>query len=320
MQAAVHAAAAACTAAGQPLDLDALSVACRAQLDHDLDGIADRVTTGARLTDVVVSDEIAETLGEMVGFVRDAKKVRDDWGFGRHHTLGESVSALFAGPPGTGKTMCASVIANELSTELFRVDLSRVMSKWVGETEKNLGRVFDEAERSSSILLFDEADSLFGKRTAVQTSSDRYANLAVNFLLQRLETFRGIAILTTNHETAIDPAFKRRLTFRVRFEKPDLAARVALWRKVFPPTAQLAPDIDFPMLAQLADLSGAAIRNAAVRAAFLAAARGSAIDMAACATAALREAAEMGMLSYRAEDAETRVLSRSGARLKSRAA
>ncbi len=188
------------------------------------------------------------------------------------------------------------MLARELDLELFRVDLSRVVSKWVGETEKNLARVFDEAERSGAILLFDEADSLFARRTGVKTSQDRYANLEVNYLLQRLESFRGIAILTTNYEDTIDPAFKRRLTFRVRFEKPDVETRAELWRNVFPSEARL-DTIDAEALARVAELSGASIRNAAVRAAFMAASQDRAIDMDACTTAALREASEMGMVA-----------------------
>jgi vesicle-fusing ATPase len=211
--------------------------------------------------------------------------------------LTESVSALFAGPPGTGKTMCASAMADALGCEVFRVDLSRVISKWIGETEKNLSRVFDEAERSGAILLFDEADSLFARRTAVNSATDRYANLAVNFLLQRMDSFRGITILTTNNEDAIDPAFRRRLTFRLRFEKPDAAERAELWRKVFPAAATIADDFDPDVLAHIAELSGAGIRNAAVRAAFLAASLGRTIDMELCSNAAIREAAEMGMLT-----------------------
>src|SRR5436309_6157026 len=175
----------------------------------------------------------------MIAYLRHAAKVYEEWGFSARHSLAMGVSALFAGPPGTGKTMCASVMARELDMELFRVDLSRVVSKWIGETEKNLGRVFDEAQRSNAIILFDEADSLFAKRTEVKSSVDRYANLEVNFLLQRMEAFSGVTILTTNFEDTIDSAFKRRLTFRIRFEKPDADARGALWEKMFPKETDL---------------------------------------------------------------------------------
>jgi AAA+ superfamily predicted ATPase len=292
--------AAAARARGEAAGASQLAAACRAQLRHDFDGLAERVTNHHRVDDLVVPHEIAEALGEMVAFVRHARQVYDDWGFARRHSLSESVTALFAGPPGTGKTMCASVMAHALDLELFRVDLSRVVSKWVGETEKNLGRIFDEAERSGAILLFDEADSLFSKRTGVKSSADRYANLEVNYLLQRLESFRGLSILTTNNEDLIDPAFKRRMTFRLQFVKPDAAARAELWRKAFPDEA-LLDHLDVDALAQVAELSGASIRNAAVRAAFLAASLDRAIDMELCETAAVREATEMGLLTRAAE-------------------
>jgi SpoVK/Ycf46/Vps4 family AAA+-type ATPase len=192
--------------------------------------------------------------------------------------------------------MCAGVIARELDMELFRVDLSRVVSKWIGETEKNLARVFDEAQRSNAVVLFDEADSLFAKRTEVKSSVDRYANLEVNFLLQRMETFNGITVLTTNFEDTIDSAFKRRLTFRIRFEKPDAEARAALWEKMFPPTAELADDVDFAELGRRFEVSGGNIRNAAIRAAFLAANEEHIIDQDTLVRATLREAREMGVL------------------------
>jgi SpoVK/Ycf46/Vps4 family AAA+-type ATPase len=192
--------------------------------------------------------------------------------------------------------MCAGVIARELDMELFRVDLSRVVSKWIGETEKNLARVFDEAQRSNAVVLFDEADSLFAKRTEVKSSVDRYANLEVNFLLQRMETFNGITILTTNFEDTIDSAFKRRLTFRIRFEKPDAEARAALWEKMFPAAAELAGDVDFVELGRRFEVSGGNIRNAALRAAFLAASEEHPIDMDTVSRATMREAREMGVL------------------------
>src|SRR5262249_54241500 len=156
-----------------------------------------------------------------------------------------------------------------LEMELFRVDVSRIVSKWIGETEKNLAKVFNEAERSNAIILFDEADSLFSKRTEVKSSVDRHSNQELNFLLQRMETFSGVSLLTTNLEDSIDPAFKRRLTFRVRFEKPDAAARAELWRRMFPRTCAVAADVDAAQLGRLYEISGGSIRNAALRAAFL---------------------------------------------------
>lgn len=285
-----------------------LQEACRHQLRHDLKSLAQRVTNAHKWEDLVIPVDVYHSLKEMTSYVAHAERVYDRWGFGARHSLAQGVSALFAGPPGTGKTMCASVMARELDMELFRVDLSRIVSKWIGETEKNLGKVFDEADRSNAIILFDEADALFSKRTEVKSSVDRYANLEINFLLQRMEAFGGVTILTTNFEDTIDTAFKRRLTFRMRFEKPDRDARAALWRKIFPKDAELAPDIDCDQLGHLYDLAGGNIRNAAVRAAFLAAAADGPIDQKTCMLAAEREAREMGLLVRshveRAADAE----------------
>jgi SpoVK/Ycf46/Vps4 family AAA+-type ATPase len=274
-----------------------LTEACRHQLRHDLKSLAVRVTTSHKWEDLVIPVDVYEGLKEMIAYLKHAERVYEDWGFGARHSLAQGVSALFAGPPGTGKTMSASVMARELDMELFRVDLSRVVSKWIGETEKNLGKVFDEAQRSNAIILFDEADSLFSKRTDVKSSVDRYANLEVNFLLQRMEAFGGVTILTTNFEDTLDTAFKRRLTFRLRYEKPDAEARAALWGKMFPASAELAPDMDFKVLGQAFEMSGGNIRNAAVRAAFMAANEGRSIDLQTCLLAAEKESREMGLLT-----------------------
>jgi SpoVK/Ycf46/Vps4 family AAA+-type ATPase len=273
-----------------------LTESCRRQLRHDLESVAVRVTASHRWEDLVIPVDVYYALQEMIAYVRHAERVYDDWGFGARHGLQRGISSLFAGPPGTGKTMCASVMARELDMELFQVDLSRVVSKWIGETEKNLSKVFDEGERSNAIILFDEADALFARRTEVKSSVDRYANLEVNYLLQRMEGFSGITILTTNFEDTLDSAFKRRLTFRVRFEKPDAEARAALWSKVFPSTCTLAPDVSPEILGARFEMTGANIRNAAVRAAFLAAAEERAVDLATVMQAAERECREMGLL------------------------
>ncbi len=275
--------------------LDVLD-ASRHQLQHDLKSLAVRVDKAYRWEDLVISVDGYHALLEMISYAANAEKVYEQWGFAQKHSVAQGISALFSGPPGTGKTMCASVIARELDMELFRVDLSRVVSKWIGETEKNLARVFDEAQRSHAVVLFDEADSLFAKRTEVKSSVDRYANLEVNFLLQRMETFDGITILTTNFEDTIDSAFKRRLTFRIRFEKPDAEARGALWAKMFPAAAEVGDNVDFAELGRRYEVSGGNIRNAAIRAAFLAASEGHGIDMDTLERATLREAREMGVL------------------------
>jgi SpoVK/Ycf46/Vps4 family AAA+-type ATPase len=192
----------------------------------------------------------------------------------------QGVTALFQGGPGTGKTMAAGVVAAELGHQLWRVDLSRVASKWVGETEKNLAAVFDAAEEGEIVLLFDEADSLFARRTDVRSSHDKNANLETNFLLQRLDSFTGIAILTTNFGVAIDPAFKRRLSVQIQFPFPDEGERERLWRAHLPPTLPISGELDLAGLAQRYQLSGGYIRNAALRAAYLAADRGGVINQA----------------------------------------
>ena len=201
---------------------------------------------------------------------------------------------LLFGPPGTGKTMVAGLIADALQLDLYQVDLSKVVSKWVGETEKNLGELFDAAEAGHAILLFDEADSLFAKRTQVQSSNDRYANLEVNYLLQRMEAFAGIVILTTNHDAAIDEAFRRRLSLRVDFPVPEPDERERLWRALLPAEAALGPDIDYPALADRFEMTGGYIKNAVVRAAFLAADEAAPIAMRHLLRAARAEYQAMG--------------------------
>src|SRR5258705_12257683 len=186
-------------------------------------------------------------------------------------TTSRGLSALFYGPPGTGKSMVAGLIARELGLELYRVDLARIVSKGLGETEKNLAEVFDAAEDGQVVILFDEADSLFAKRTEVKSSVDRYANLEVNYLLQRLDTFEGVAILTTNLEGSIDQAFKRRMSMRLYFPFPDEDQRTQLWATHVPPNVPRAGGLDFAELARRYPLSGGYIRNSPLRAAFLAA-------------------------------------------------
>ena len=197
--------------------------------------------------------------------------VLDDWGFRGSRIGARGVRLLFAGPPGTGKTLAAEAMAAALGVDLMVVDLSRVVSKWLGETEKNLASVFDAAEQAQAVLFFDEADALFGRRTEVSDAHDRYANLETAYLLQRLERFDGLAILATNLRQNLDPAFLRRLEFAVDFEEPDSACRHLLWQRHLPPRAPLQPDVDLRELAALYPVVGGFIRNAAVAAAFLAA-------------------------------------------------
>ena len=243
----------------------------RQSRDLRLSDHARRVERLASWKDLVLAPDILDSLRELVGRVRHRRTVFEQWGMSRTMATSRGLTALFQGQPGTGKTLVAGVIARELGLDLYQVDLSRVMSKWIGETERNLSTIFDAAEDGQVILLFDEADSLFAKRTEVKSSNDRYANLEVNYLLQRLDSFEGIAILTTNSGGSIDPAFKRRLSFRLSFPFPDEEIRAELWRAHLPPELPRGEDLTFDALARKYQLSGGYIRNACLRAAFLAA-------------------------------------------------
>ena len=274
-----------------------LDDAVRQHLENRLGTTANRVTRLASWADIVLPEDIIDSLLELTARVRHRKIVYETWGFDKSITTARGITALFSGSPGTGKTMVAGVIARDLGLELYRVDVSRITSKWIGETEKNLGSLFDAAEDGQVMLLFDEADSLFAKRTEVKTSVDRYANMEVNYLLQRLDSFEGIAILTTNFGNAIDPAFKRRLTYRVTFPFPDEDMREQLWRTLIPPQVPILGEIDFAGLSQRFRLSGGYIRNAALRAAFLAAEEGSSLTHAHLERAIRMEFREIGKLA-----------------------
>lgn len=227
------------------------------------------------LDELVFPPAVRERLDELIHRVRHRYTVLSEWRFGHGSTRGHGVSALFSGPPGTGKTAAAGAVAQALEINLYVINLSSIMSKWVGETEENLARVFDEAEASSVALLFDEADSLFGKRSAeMRSANDRFANITINYLLQRMETYGGLAILTTNLESAIDTAFSRRITNRVVFPAPDYEYRVRLWRELLPERARYADDVDLESLARQFELPGARVKSALARAAFRAAASG----------------------------------------------
>jgi len=249
--------------------LPALWDACRMQARARLDDLAQRIVPFASWEDIVLPESQRRTLRDVAAHVRQRSTVYESWGFAARGERGLGISAMFAGVSGTGKTMAAEVLANELQLDLYRIDLSQVVSKYIGETEKNLRRVFDAAEEGGAILLFDEADALFGKRTEVRDSHDRYANIEVSYLLQRMESYRGLAILTTNMKSVLDTAFLRRIRFIVHFPFPDISQRAEIWRRVFPretPTENL----DAGKLARL-NIAGGNIRNIALHAAFLAA-------------------------------------------------
>jgi hypothetical protein len=277
----VRAIAAARTQADHGAALTAADVARAISLGvaQQVSVLGNRVEDSQSWDDIVLPADTFESVQELVARVRHRHRVLDEWGFRGKLSKGLGVAALFHGPPGTGKTMVASLIARELGQELYQVDLSRMVSKWIGETEKNLAKVFDAAEGANVMLLFDEADSLFGKRTEVSSSNDRHANAEVNYLLQRVERFEGVCILTTNFERSIDTAFKRRLAFRIEFPMPDERERVELWRRMVPRSANVGRDVDYARLARSYELAGGNIRNALLRAAFLAADAGQPITM-----------------------------------------
>lgn len=242
---------------------------CRLQSRPRMDDLVQRIEPTAAWDDLVLPYPQLEVLKDIAAQVQQRFKVNETWGFASKSGRGLGVSALFAGVSGTGKTMAADALAHELRLDLYRIDLSSVVSKYIGETEKNLRQVFDTAEEGGAILLFDEADALFGKRSEVQDSHDRYANIEVSYLLQRMEAYRGLAILTTNMKEDLDNAFLRRLRFIVQFPFPDVAQRAEIWRRVFPKETP-TQGLDANLLAQL-NVAGGTIRNIAMNAAFLAA-------------------------------------------------
>lgn len=274
----------------------ALLLACRRLCVVEPPTLARRVEPVLSLDDLVLPEDRHAQLMEIVEHVRCAPQVLKHWGFEAQLPYGRGVAALFHGASGTGKTMAAQAIARALGTDLYVVDLSRVVSKYIGESEKNLDAIFREAERAGAVLLFDEADALFGKRSEIKDAHDRYANIEVAYLLQRIEAYAGLAILTTNYRQNLDQAFLRRLRFLVEFPKPDAAAREQIWRKCLPSSAPLAHDINLKLLARRLELTGGNIRQITLRAAFSAAAEGTVeIQMQHLIKASLAELRKLGM-------------------------
>ena len=263
---------------------------------HDLDTLADVILSDIPIERVILPDQTAKVIKEILDFARFQRTVLDDWGYRKCSSYGNSLSILFTGPPGTGKTLLATAMAHELGKILYRVDLSRIVDKYVGETEKNLAKIFDEAAKAQAILLFDEADSLFAKRTDVKSSNDRYANLEVNFLIQKLESYQGISILTTNLQSSIDEAFKRRLRYIVDFREPNVEERIRLWKALIAPKTPLKDDINWRILSENFELSGGHIRNATLNASIRAAAKGESLGMQYLLEAAIAETQKLGKL------------------------
>jgi SpoVK/Ycf46/Vps4 family AAA+-type ATPase len=285
----------------QPLQPQDLYAASRAQSSGKLDSLAHKIPATYGWGDIVLPLDQTGQLREICLQVKHRQIVLERWGFDRHLAMGKGVNVLFAGPSGTGKTMAAEIIAADLGLELYKVDLSTMVSKYIGETEKNLDRVFTAAREANAILFFDEADALFGKRSEVKDAHDRYANIEVGYLLQKMEEYDGVVILATNLRKNMDEAFVRRLHVAIDFPFPEEPDRLRIWRKVFPPDAPLDKDVDLTFLAKQFKLAGGNIRNIALLAAYLAAEDGGAIGMAQIVRAIKREYQKLGKLVTEAE-------------------
>ncbi len=255
----------------RPLQNQDLFAAARAHSNPRLSSLARKIIPRYLWSDIILPDDQLTMLHELVAMVRARPLVLEEWGVGKKLASSNGVTVLFAGPPGTGKTMAAEVIAAELGLDLYKIDLSTVVSKYIGETEKNLEKIFGEAQNSNAILFFDEADAIFGKRSEVKDAHDRYANLEISYLLQRMEAYDGVTILATNLRANLDEAFTRRLQFAVDFPFPEEADRLRIWETLFPPDVPRAPDLDLGLMARRFKLAGGSIRNVIVSAAYLAA-------------------------------------------------
>jgi SpoVK/Ycf46/Vps4 family AAA+-type ATPase len=277
------------------LSMADLYEACRLHSNQKLDALARKIHPKYRWDDIVLPADRVDQLRELCNHVKYRERVYGDWGFGRKLAYCTGLSVLFSGPSGTGKTMAADIIAGELGLDLYKIDLSTVVSKYIGDTEKNLSQIFDEAESSNAVLFFDEADALFGKRSEVKDSHDRYANIETGYLLQRMEEYSGVAILASNFKRNMDEAFVRRLHFAVEFPFPNVQERRRIWEGVWPDQTPLAADLDFEVMANRFEVSGGNIRNVALAATFLAAeSDGSIVRMSHLMRAIQREYQKMG--------------------------
>jgi hypothetical protein len=289
------------SAEGWALTVDGLFEAARGQRGHDLGELARQVQPHASWDDLVLPPDTLLQLREICERVWQRTRVLDEWGFDARLTLGKGTTVLFSGPAGTGKTMAAEVLGRELRLDLYKVDLSGVVSKYIGETEKNLGRIFAAAEDANAILFFDEADALFGKRSEVRDSHDRYANIEISYLLQKMEEYDGVAILATNLRQNLDESFVRRLAFSVHFPFPDEAARQEIWLQIWPAETPVGADFDAAALSRAFRLSGGNIKNVALAAAFSAAANGGVVRMEHVLHATRREFQKLGKSLSEAE-------------------
>jgi SpoVK/Ycf46/Vps4 family AAA+-type ATPase len=274
---------------------------CRAQSNKKLTTFAKKIDSHFAWEDIILPKDIKEQLKEIDGFIKYKGTVYADWGFGKKLSTGKGLNVLFSGPSGTGKTMAAGIIAREVGLDIYKIDLSSVVSKYIGETEKNLSKIFKEAETSNAILFFDEADALFGKRSEVKDAHDRYANIEIGYLLQKMEDYEGVVILATNLSRNIDDAFLRRMQFVVEFPFPDQTLRKLIWIGMFPENAPLADDIDYDFLCEKLKLAGGNIKNIALSAAFYAAEESKDIRMDHIMHAAKREYQKMGKTFLKAD-------------------
>jgi hypothetical protein len=281
---------------GNALEQADLFAGARLHSGAKLSDMARKITPRYDWDDIILPLDQIEILRELVSTVRQRSKVLEEWGLGKKLASSSAVTVLFAGPPGTGKTMSAEVIAKDLRLDLYKIDLSSLVSKYIGETEKNLERIFTEAQSSNAILFFDEADAIFGKRSGVKDAHDRYANLEISYLLQRMETYDGVTILATNLRSNLDEAFLRRLQFAVDIPFPDEKNRLRIWETLFPTSVPRADDIDLAEMARRFRLAGGNIRNILVSAAYLAAADGGTITMQHLLHGTRREFQKMGRL------------------------
>ncbi len=273
-----------------------LFAAARAHSNPNLAALARKIVPRYGWDDIILPEDQRAILRELIATVRGRPIVLEEWGVGRKLAASAGVTVLFAGPPGTGKTMSAEIIASELGLDLYKIDLSTMVSKYIGETEKNLERVFKEAETSNAILFFDEADAVFGKRSEVKDAHDRYANIEISYLLQRMEAYDGVTILATNLRANMDEAFKRRLQFVIDFPFPDEADRLRIWQTLFPVEVPRADDVDLAKMAKQYKLAGGSIRNIIVSAAYLAASNGGKVTMEHLLHGTRREMQKMGRL------------------------
>lgn len=281
-----------------------LQTACRLQSNRKLETLARKIVPHYIWNDIVLPADRVQQLREICNQVKYRARVYGEWGFDHKLSLGKGLNVLFAGPSGTGKTMAAEIMAGELGQDLYKIDLSTVVSKYIGETEKNLARIFGEAETSNAILFFDEADALFGKRSEVRDSHDRYANIEISYLLQRMEEYDGIVILATNLHKNMDDAFVRRMHFTVEFPFPNEKNRHRIWEKIWPSATPRTPNLDIDFMARRFELAGGNIRNIALAAAFLAADDGEVVDMRHLIRATQREYQKMGKVMSESEFGE----------------